>query len=247
VVTQEESEQILRLYEGLRVTDVCDGMDSVGLQDLGLMDSEIKPLWRDIEGFKHRVCGMALTVRIVPTNKRGFVGDPWDHFRWKKDWRKMVNSPPWTENIKSGDIIVVDATGTREAGFIGSNNSLGWMRRGARGIVTNEGCRDTDELIKQRVPVYCRHTARGITPGRMEIESVNRPINCGGVLVRPGDVVVADGDGVIVVPLEKAKIVAEIATKIQEDDKRGRRRHYEALGIPLDFTLEPRKSLQKET
>jgi hypothetical protein len=55
---------------------------------------------------------------------------------------------------------------------------------------------------------------RGIRPGRNEIESVNRPIECGGVLVRPGDVIVADGDGVVVVPREKAQEVAEYAKAI---------------------------------
>jgi regulator of RNase E activity RraA len=79
---------------------------------------------------------------------------------------------------------------------------------------------------------------RGIRPGRNEIESVQKPISFGGVLVNPGDVVVADGDGVIVVPRAYAKRVAEAAQVILDGDKGGRRALYIQLGLPLDFTVE---------
>ena len=72
--------------------------------------------------------------------------------------------------------------------------------RGCVGVVTSGTARDTDEIDAQGIPLYYRKPGRGIRPGRNEIESVNRPIVVGGVLVMPGDVVVADGDGVIVVP-----------------------------------------------
>src|SRR5262245_39959754 len=68
--TPEDDDRILKLYEGLRVADVSDGMDMAGLQDVGLMDPDIKPLWRDVEEFKHVISGLAVTVRYVPTNKR---------------------------------------------------------------------------------------------------------------------------------------------------------------------------------
>ena len=64
-----------------------------------------------------------------------------------------------------------------------------------------------------------------------------RPIVCGGVLVEPGDIIVADGDGVIVVPRAKAKEVAEYAQAIIEGDKAGRRRLYERLGLPPDDSV----------
>jgi regulator of RNase E activity RraA len=60
---------ILKLYEGLRVADVSDGMDLVGLKDVGLMDPSIETLWKDIDEFKHMFCGIAVTVRYVPTNR----------------------------------------------------------------------------------------------------------------------------------------------------------------------------------
>ncbi len=81
-------------------------------------------------------------------------------------------------------------------GSIGSNNIMSWKLKGAVGVITSNTCRDTDEIITQRVPLYLKQVGRGIRPGRNEVESVNRPIVLGGVLVMPGDVVVADGDGV---------------------------------------------------
>src|SRR5689334_18688172 len=66
----DEDRAIFTLFDGLRAADVSDGMDAVGLQDVGLMDSKIAPLWRDLESFKHRICGIAVPVRYVPTNKR---------------------------------------------------------------------------------------------------------------------------------------------------------------------------------
>jgi regulator of RNase E activity RraA len=79
---------------------------------------------------------------------------------------------------------------------------------------------------------------RGIRPGRNEIESVNKPVTIGGVLIRPGDVIVADGDGVVVVPREHAKPVAEFALEILNKDKQGRKGLYQQLGMPLDKTVE---------
>ena len=74
-------------------------------------------------------------------------------------------------------------------------------------------------------------------PGRNMLESVNRPISIGGVLVCPGDVVVADGDGVVVVPREVAESVAGYARRILDNDKLARRDLYKKLGKKLDKTV----------
>ena len=116
-----------------------------------------------------------------------------------------------------------------------------WKTRGAVGVVTSGGARDTDEIIKEKIPLYFRGPGRGIRPGRNQVESVNRPVTVGGVLVRPGDVVVADGDGVIVVPREQAEAVARAARTVLESDKSERRKLYEKLGLPPDSTVAPSK------
>jgi regulator of RNase E activity RraA len=95
------------------------------------------------------------------------------------------------------------------------------------GVVTSGGLADTDEIIHNKVPAYFRRLARGIRPGRNELESVNRPVTLGGVLVRPGDVVVADGDGVIVVPREHVDEVATFARTFL--DNVGKRRYDERI------------------
>lgn len=106
------------------------------------------------------------------------------------------------------------------------------------GVVTDASSRDTDEVAIEKVPLYLRKKGRGIRPGRNELESVNRPVVIGGVLVCPGDVVVADGDGVIVVPRKVAKEVAQFAQAVLKGDKAGRKKLYESLGLPPDKTVE---------
>ncbi len=232
----EARQKILDLFKGLRVTDVCDGMDGVGLQDIGLMDREIRPLFRDMERFEHAFVGFALTARYVPTDER-ILATPETFDSLKADGYSKAQSP-WEKEIVPNTAIIIDASETGDVGFIGSNNCMGWLTRGAVGVVTNAGARDTDELIKVGAPVYTRYISRGIRPGRLKFESYNRPVTCGGVLVYPGDVIVADGDGVIVVPREKAIAVAQIARTIYDGDQKSRLGHYKKLGIPPDFTVE---------
>ncbi len=233
-------EEILSLYDGLRVADVSDGMDMVGLPDVGLMDQSIEALWKDIEDMSHIFRGIAVTARYVPTNR--IVKNPMDKEefqQWEGEWYTNTSDEEYTEHIKEGSIVVLDVEGDGDTGSVGSFNSLLWYKLGARGIVANGGIRDTDEIIKQKIPVYMdyQNRGRGIRPGRNELESVNKPVSVGGVLINPGDVVVADGDGVIVVPRQHAEQVAEYAREILENDKEGRRSLYEELGIPLDNTV----------
>jgi regulator of RNase E activity RraA len=240
--SDEARREILELYKDLRVTDVCDGMDLLGLQDIGLMDNDIRPLWRDEKHFTHRFVGFAVTVRYVPTDVRVGQGSFADleGFKEFKGQQYGRARDPWTEVVKPGDVVVMDTGGVFEGGNVGSNNSLGWVEKGIVGVVTNGGARDTDEIVKvKRPPVYLKkgYSTRGVRPGRMITESYNFPINCAGVLVYPGDVIVADGDGVIVVPRERALEVGRLAREINLGDEQSRRARFERLGIPLDETV----------
>jgi len=235
----EEDQRILKLYEGLRVADVSDGMDMAGLQDVGLMDPSIRPLWRDTDEFTHRIVGIAVTARYVPANQRASKMTPEEFRKWEGWWYQQLSPEPFVKHLRPGSVIVIDGTDDGDTGTIGSNNIMSWKLRGAVGVVTSGGVRDTDEIIKEKIPVYYKRPGRGIRPGRNLIESVNRPITCGGVLVRPGDVIVADGDGVIVVPREHAEEVARYARQILEQDKAARRRLYEKLGLPPDKSVLP--------
>ncbi len=237
--TMEQDQRLLRLYEGLRVADVSDGMDAVGMPDVGLMDPSIGSLWRDLEGFTHQFRGVAVTVRYVPTNKPVPRLTPETFAVFEGTWYRELSPEPFVAHLRAGSVLVIDGHEDGDTGTIGSNNSMLWRTKGTVGIVTSGGARDTDEIIKQGIPLYFRNPGRGIRPGRNEVESVNRPVTVGGVLVRPGDVVVGDGDGVVVVPREHAESVARMARKILEADQAGRRKLYEQLGLPPDRTLNP--------
>ncbi len=232
----EEDQRILKAFEGLRVADVTDGMDFVGLQNVGLMDPEIHSLWKDPQNFAHRFVGIAVTVRYVPTQRPAAGGGrTYEDFRaWEGKWYNELSSEPFAPLIRPGTAIIIDEAPDADVGSIGSNNIMGWKLAGAVGVVTDATARDTDEVITQKVPLYLRRPGRGIRPGRNEVESVNRPVVVGGVLVKPGDVIVADGDGIVVVPRDVALRVAEFAHKIIEGDKAGRRELYKKLGLPED-------------
>jgi regulator of RNase E activity RraA len=231
-----DRKKILELYKGLRVTDVVDGMDAIGLQDTGTMTPDIHPLWRDIENFKHCFMGFAMTVRFMPTNRAIHAKDIEDYKRIKSEWYGQVSENEVYKHMQPGDVLIVDGDIKRDIGYWGSNNAYAHYLNGFVGFVTNGHCRDSDELIKQQVPIYFRTHGRGIRPGRLEIDGVNIPVNVGGVLVRPGDFVVADGDGVVVVPIEHVYEVGEFAREVAEGDKESRRKLYEKAGKPFDFT-----------
>ncbi len=238
VYSDQEDQAILKRFEGLRVADVSDGMDKVGLADVGLMSHEIHAAWKDTTEYTHRFVGIAVTARYVPTNDPPAPAMETAAFdKWVGKTYSEITPEPFVPLIRKGTALVIDDAQDSDVGTIGSNNIMGWKARGMVGVVTDAGARDTDEVATEQVPLYFRHVSRGIRPGRNEIESVNRPIECGGVLVRPGDVIVADGDGVICVPREKASEVADYARATMEGDKAGRRNLYKQLGLPEDASV----------
>lgn len=238
--SQQDPMELVKKYEGLRVTDVVDAMQAIGLQNTGSMDNSIRPLWRDTtETLAHRVYGVAVTAQYVPSNRPGAQANmPYDEFRkWHGHWYQTYAPEAFMALLRPGTVLVIDAHDIENTGFIGSNNSLRWKSLGMAGVITNAGCRDSDEVILEKIPVYAKYTSHGTRPGRIETASVNLPVSVGGVLVRPYDMVVADGDGVVVVPREHAERVAEIAWEVAGGDKEGRRKLYEKMGMPADETV----------
>lgn len=226
--------EINRLYRHLRVVDVSDALDGIGYFDLCLMSPEVRPIWGGM-----RFWGPALTIRCVPANRP----------MWKLDttedivnahgiWFAQVPHVNVDELVKPGHVVVTDSGGAREVGFWGSANTLGLMAQGAVGIVTDGCCRDTAELELQRTPICARQRGRTVIPGRIQAIEAEVPIGCGGVQVRPGDIVGADDDGVIVVPIEVAEEVARHAIAILLADMRSRRQLYQRLGRTPDATVD---------
>lgn len=230
VPSKTERDDLLGMYADLRVADVRDGLDTMMRHAIGSMDPAIRPLWRT------RACGIARTCRYVPYDGSVPTMPPDQYWEWVGWYYKEVCSYPWMQNIQPGDFIVIDQSGVN-AGLMGSNNSLAGVKAGARGYVTNGGVRDTDELILQKIPFWSAMCSQSMVQGRLKFDAKDVPVSVGGVLVHPGDVVVADGDGVIVVPRTLATDVARYAAAEHKRDKAGRRKLYQDLGMELDDSV----------
>lgn len=227
----KENQELLKLFEPLRVADVRDGMDWMGYHHYGSMDYGIRPLYRTA------VVGIARTVRYLPYQgpQPFLTGD--DYSKWSNHYYQEICTYPWIDEIEDGDFIVVDVSGM-DAGLMGSENILAAKIKGARGFVMNGGgIRDTDEVIMEQVPVWSYFISQKMDQARIVYDAKDVPVAIGGVAVYPGDVIVADGDGVIAVPRAIARQVAKYAHQELRNDKNNRRGHYEKLGWELDETV----------
>jgi regulator of RNase E activity RraA len=250
-IDKEVSDEILlELYRGARVTDVVDGLVTVGYMGVGVMDPKIAPLWKDVETMSHRFSGIAVTVRYGPTNRPMHPGadltkpENYQEYRkWRGMWYSQLSTEPFQQYIKKGSVVVMDNRDDNDAGSTGSKNIMDWQEKGAVGLVAAGGVRDIDEVIRQKNPVYMNYNERGRGEriGRNEVIDVQRPVVVGGCLVYPGDVIVADGDGVVVVPRRVAVRVGQIAYQELVDDIKGRRALYEKLSRKIDETVDNRE------
>ncbi|MFO7959214.1 MAG: RraA family protein [Candidatus Brocadiia bacterium] len=224
-------EELLEAYKDVRVCDVRDGMDTMGLFWTGSVAPEIRPLWRT------RVHGIARTARYVQYNgpMPTRTGDAyWDEF---VGWYYSEICPyPWMDGIEPGDFAMIDQS-ELPVGLMGSANTLGGIKKGVVGYVSNGGCRDTDEVIRQEVPFWTPRCVQPMVQMRLQFDDMQCPVDIGGVAVHPGDVVVADGDGVIVVPRDAAMEVARYANREHRSDMKTRRRLYDSLGLEPDETV----------
>jgi len=229
-MSTNERAQLLELYQDLRVADVRDGLDWNMMHAYGSMSIDIRPLWRT------RAVGIARTARYLP-----FVGpvphkSPEEYTEWQGWYYNNVCTYPWMKELDPGDFIVIDQSSVN-VGLCGSNNTLEAYKQGVRGFVTNGGVRDTDEVILQQIPFWSKFCSHGMVQGRVQYDAHNIPVAVGGVTIFPGDVVVADGDGVIVVPRKVAFDVATYAHQELRNDKASRRRMYEEMGRDLDSSV----------
>lgn len=229
-LTPEIRKELLELYKGLRVADVRDGLDWNMMHHYGSMSHEIRPLWRT------SMMGFARTARYVKYQGPIPYMTPDEYTEWAKWYYANVCTYPWGNEIEDGDVIMLDCSGV-DAGLIGSNNGLDYMLKGARGFVSNGGIRDTDEVILQKIPCWSAMISQGMDQGRLQYDAKDIPVTVGGVRVNPGDIVVADNDGVVVVPLEIARSVAKYARQENVGDRAGRRALYKKGGMEPDDTV----------
>ncbi|MGF0164461.1 4-carboxy-4-hydroxy-2-oxoadipate aldolase/oxaloacetate decarboxylase [Streptomyces koyangensis] len=175
---------------------------------LGLMRPYIRPVY---EGA--RLCGTAVTVLLQP-------GDNW-----------MLHVA--AEQVREGDVVVAGCTTESEDGFFGELLATSLRARGAGGLVIDGGCRDIDDLRRMDFPVFSRAVnAKGTV--KATLGSVNVPVVVANALVKPGDVVIADADGVVVVPAARAAEVAEAAAR-REAAEEGKRQRFRDGELGLDL------------
>ena len=241
-MSDQERQELLSMYRLLRVADVRDGMDSYMMHHYGSMSPEIRPLWRT------RAVGIARTARYLPFTGPMPKMTPEEYAEWSGWFYREVCTYPWMAAIQPGDFCVIDQSGAN-VGLLGSNNTLAGVAQGAVAYVTSGGVRDTDEIIRQEIPFWSRMCSQPMVQGRLQFDAMDVPVSVGGVTVCPGDIVVADGDGVIVVPrkptnnpdqLMVGKLARNVAASAQREntgDRAGRRKLYEKLGRPLDDTV----------
>jgi regulator of RNase E activity RraA len=204
----------------------------MGFQQRYEMDHEMRPLY-----FGLRFAGIAHTAEYDLADQP-LTAMPYEEF----DERQYKEGPDglWHEAGSWGapdQVLVIDAKRTR-AGILGSNNTLQGRIRGVVGYIIDGACRDSYECVIQKTPVFCTVRSPAHPMGRIRPVSDNQPIVCAGVVVRPGDVIIADDDGVVVVPQSVADEVARRAQLIQDKDRPGRRAAYEALSLPFDETVQ---------
>jgi regulator of RNase E activity RraA len=185
--------ELVRRLQAVATASVADAVDKIAARR-GYMDHEIKPRIND-----RKVVGPAVTVLEGPTTE--FV--PPQH------------ALDLIDSAAAGSVMVIAIGAEANVAVWGGLMTAGAFARGLAGAILDGGVRDVTEIRRDyQFPVYARSVSPGTTLGRFRTLASNVPVVCGGIEVRPGDWIVADIDGVVVVPAAHVEAVAQMAEEI---------------------------------
>ncbi len=191
----QEDQALVALFEGLDTPGVSDAMDKLGLhgQALGIMP---------LANYSKTVVGPAFTVKYVPaSNPPGTVGD-------------------FIDDVAPGDVVVIDNDGRSDCTVWGDIMTQYAGLRGIAATVIDGVCRDVGKALGDNYPIFSVGRFMRTGKDRVQVESLNTTVAVGTVRVASRDIVVADANGVVIVPRHRARDVAATARKIEESESR---------------------------
>jgi regulator of RNase E activity RraA len=191
------SDEVLGLFATLATPTIANALDDVAFEGV------LEGLTQMVPGT--RCFGRAVTVREVTGRRGDFASEDFSVGR-------VIDA------TRPGDILVIDNGGHCVSTF-GGLATLAAKLKGVAGLVVDGGVRDREEMVGHAFPVFARHMTPLTGRTRLAVTAVNEPVSCGGVRIRPGDVIVADGSGVVCIPAEHAAKVAEMAGAYSRDDE----------------------------
>jgi regulator of RNase E activity RraA len=188
------SDTILQGLRGLPTATISDALDRLGIVGQCLGIAPLDP--------KFRLVGRAFTLRYRPTGlvERGNVGD-------------------YIDDVPPGDVVVLDNAGRLDCTVWGDILTAVSHRRGVGGTVIHGVCRDVQRALDLGYPIFSRGRYMRTGKDRVEVESMQAPISLGEVQVRPGDILVGDADGVLVIPRVREAEVVDTARDIEEAEQ----------------------------
>jgi regulator of RNase E activity RraA len=190
-----EDKALVALFEGLDTPGVSDAMDKLGLhgQALGILP---------LANYAQAVVGPAFTVKYVPaSHPPGTVGD-------------------FIDDVAEGDVVVIDNDGRVDCTVWGDIMTQYARLRGIAGTVIDGVCRDVSKALGDNYPMFSAGRFMRTGKDRVQVESVNATVAIGTVRVAARDIVVADANGVVIVPRGRAREVAEVARQIEGVESR---------------------------